>query len=170
MVTPKIPANLRHCPSYPGYAVAKNGSVWTSLRRGIWQRRKTSIVETPRGRYEQITLRLNKRYKTVFVHRLILETFRGPCPKGHESRHLNGNSIDNRSSNLQWGTRQQNSDDKRKHGTMQAGEKNGQAKLTANQVSEIRKLRSSTTIDDLAMRFKMSRSQIKRIVYGISWK
>ena len=42
------------------------------------------------------------------VHRLVLETFVGPCPEGMECRHLNDNPADNRLSNLCWGTRTDN--------------------------------------------------------------
>jgi len=47
----------------------------------------------------------NRRYE---VHRLVLETFSGPCPEGMECMHLNGIADDNRVENLRWGTRSEN--------------------------------------------------------------
>jgi hypothetical protein len=120
--------------------------------------------------YQHVILRRNGEPKVVTIHRLILMAFIGPCPEGHEARHLNGNPLDNRLENLAWGTRSSNQgDDKRLHGTMQSCERNGQAKLTREQVHEIRRLRPTTKLDDLARQFSISRSQVKRIVYGKSW-
>lgn len=36
------------------------------------------------------------------VHRLVLETFVGPCPEGHDADHINGDREDNRLANLRW--------------------------------------------------------------------
>jgi hypothetical protein len=46
------------------------------------------------------------------VHRLILETFEGPCPDGMQTRHLNDVHDDNRFSNLYWGTPLENVTDR----------------------------------------------------------
>ncbi|WP_396897297.1 NUMOD4 motif-containing HNH endonuclease [Mycolicibacterium fortuitum] len=51
------------------------------------------------------------------VHRLVLETFVGPCPAGMEACHNNGDRFDNRLENLRWDTRSNNNLDKNKHGT-----------------------------------------------------
>lgn len=40
----------------------------------------------------------------VAVHRLVLESFVGPCPEGMEACHNNGNGFDNRLENLRWDT------------------------------------------------------------------
>ena len=44
----------------------------------------------------------------VAVHRLVLETFVGPCPAGLEGCHRNDDPADNRLENLYWGTRSDN--------------------------------------------------------------
>ena len=59
------------------------------------------------------------------VGRVVLETFIGPCPAGMECCHGNGNYHDNRLENLRWGTKQDNSDDRRRHGTLPTGDRNG---------------------------------------------
>ncbi|MDE2095631.1 MAG: HNH endonuclease [Patescibacteria group bacterium] len=97
------------------------------------------LVDRPSGKYRQVCLvdgSGNKKYS--LVHRLVLEAFIGPCPPGMECRHLNGNRSDNRLENLCWGTRIENVEDKRKHGTILRGEMNPNAKLTADTVIQIR--------------------------------
>ncbi len=49
------------------------------------------------------------------VHRLVLETFVGPCPAGMECLHADGDPTNNRLENLRWGTRVENRADMRKH-------------------------------------------------------
>lgn len=46
--------------------------------------------------------------RRVFVHRLVLDAFVGPCPDGMEGCHNNGNPADNRVENLRWDTRSAN--------------------------------------------------------------
>jgi hypothetical protein len=49
------------------------------------------------------------------VHQLILETFVGIRPEGYHTRHLNGDKMDNRLSNLCWGTASENREDTVRH-------------------------------------------------------
>lgn len=52
---------------------------------------------------------------TKKVHRLVLETFVGPCPAGLECLHADGDPTNNRLDNLRWGTRRENRADMRVH-------------------------------------------------------
>ncbi|KKM63215.1 hypothetical protein LCGC14_1513630, partial [marine sediment metagenome] len=112
------------------------------------------------------------------IHRLILETYIGPRPKGMECRHLNGNPADNRFENLCWGTHVENSQDSIKHGThvglINHGEKNGHSKLTDSIVVLIRQLWHirwmNTTQSELAEMFGISQSRVSAIVNKKSWK
>lgn len=54
--------------------------------------------------------------KSKRVHRLVLESFTGPCPEAFEVRHLNDIPGDNRLSNLVWGSRSENQRDKHRNG------------------------------------------------------
>lgn len=48
-------------------------------------------------------------------------------------------------------------------------EKNGRAKLTIDQVTQIRSLAATTTQSELARRFGIGRTQVRRILKGESW-
>lgn len=56
----------------------------------------------------------NGEYLREYVHRLILLTFVGPCPDGHEAAHRDDIAHDNRLESLRWATRQANVSE-RKH-------------------------------------------------------
>lgn len=124
---------MKAIPGFSNYSITKNGCVWSKYRNGRWLR-----VSYDSDGYPQVILCTNKKRRNRKIHRLVLETYVGPCPNGMECRHLNGNPVDNRLENLCWGTKSENQMDSLKHGTAQGphnkGEKNGQAKLTENQV------------------------------------
>src|ERR1700688_3800773 len=60
-----------------------------------------------------VSLWRNNKGKWIQIHRLVLLAFKGPCPEGHETRHLDGNHSNNKLKNLTWGTPTENHDDKR---------------------------------------------------------
>lgn len=63
------------------------------------------------GRYLQVRLQRDGHGRTLSVHRMELEAFRGPCPEGMESCHENDIQIDNRLENLRWDTKPANAAD-----------------------------------------------------------
>ena len=67
--------------------------------------------------YPTVKPRVNGRYKSRRVHRLVAEAFLGECPEGQEVRHLDGNPANNVLPNLCYGTRSENNLDAVGHGT-----------------------------------------------------
>ncbi len=64
----------------------------------------------------QTILRKAGTKRRFYVHQLVLLAFDGPCPPDKESRHLNGDQIDNRyPENLEYATHAVNMADKKKH-------------------------------------------------------
>lgn len=59
-------------------------------------------------------IRANDR--RALVHRLVLESFVGPCPEGWECCHNDGDPTNNRLENLRWDTRSNNGHDRVRHG------------------------------------------------------
>jgi hypothetical protein len=81
------------------------------------------------------------------------------CGKGHEGciapKHL------------RWATSKQNKADQLLHGTRNRGERNGQARLTAKTVQEIRRAKGRQS--EIALRFGISQSHVSNIRNGRAW-
>lgn len=69
-------------------------------------------------KYWNVRLYKKRKGKTYNVHKLILLTFRGPCPLGYMTRHLDDNKDNNRLRNLKYGTRMENLQDAIKNGRL----------------------------------------------------
>lgn len=113
-------------------AAGRNGS-GTALRKG---RVLTLVVKG--GRYFCVTLARGEERKQYLVHDLVALAFHGPKPPGLEVRHLNDDKTNNTPSNLQYGTRQENEDDRQRNGKVRRGVNHGCAKLTEENVQSIR--------------------------------
>ncbi len=109
--------------------------------------------------------------KTHRIHRLVLEAFAGPCPSGHESAHLDGNSCNNLRSNLVWATGSENQMMRYEHGTMLFGEANPSAKLTWREVCLIRERAATGEKQVLIARdMGVSVQLISSVVSGRTWR
>ena len=88
-----------------------------------------------------------------------------------EVRHLCGKAICVNPHHLCWGTRAENERDKLLHGTHNAGERNGRAKLTVAQVREIRRRYATEAVTQtaLAREYGVHSSMVSEIVNGIRW-
>lgn len=105
--------------------------------------------------------------------RIMCEKVNGPPPsKRHVSAHSCGKGHLGciHPKHLRWATQQENIDDKFSHGTNQAGERHNLAKLTREQVEEIRGLRGSMTQGEVAAMFSISKSNVGMIQRGQTWR
>lgn len=73
--------------------------------------------EPPLQTHYRLRLYRDGRGSTKLVHKLVAEAFIGPCPRGMEVRHGDGNYLNNRASNLSYASHSINMFDRRRHGT-----------------------------------------------------
>ena len=135
-----------------------------------------SVRQNQYGRYAIVGLPAKNKQgkKSRYVAHLVLEAFDQPRPLGMECCHCDGNSLNNQANNLRWATPKENTLDKYSHGTVLWGSKNHQAKLTEQQVIEIRQkyMRYSkykTNSKELAKEYDTSTQQIGKIVRRERW-
>lgn len=177
----------RNIPNHLGYRAGNDGTIWSrwkkqslGFKRGTtqvltrtWWRRKL----TPhKDGYIYVGIKGHNRK----VHRLILEAFVGPIPRGMQCCHGDGNPANNRLSNLRWDTPKGNQADRIKHGTVLCGVNHPSTRLTEHQVKEIRRrhreakgsrqLAPAGTLTALAKDFKTSNGHIRGIVSRARWK
>lgn len=159
------------------WQIDEAGRIWrTSTRTGL-KKGGSHLVPVERRRVEK---RLPKGYLMVramldgkrvcgLAHRVVWQHFKGDIPPGEEINHDNGLKDDNRPSNLLCGTAGANIEHAQRYGLLdQHGQRNPAAKLTDNQVAQIRLAYSKGghTMAELADRFGVRFQHISRIVRG----
>lgn len=154
--------DYRSVPSRPGYLAGSDGSIIGKSGRRL----RLQVNETG---YISFQAQIDRRGVRTYAHIAVCEAFHGSRPDGHEVAHSNGVRSDNRAENLSWKTRAENHADKRDHGTHVQGEDIRWAKLTEDDVREIKKFPEiPTTV--LGKRYGVTPAVITHIRSGRNWK
>jgi len=170
----------RDIPGVPDYKAGTDGSIWSTRQTGFVRKinpgaawRRLSVYRRPYGaRYCVVCFRPEPNGKLVcrYVHRLILETFVGPCPPGMLACHGDGDTSNNRLDNLRWDTHSGNAADKTRHGTALAGSKNHRARRGEMDVLAAFLLRRlSFSQAAIGLLLDMTQSEVGDILAGARW-
>lgn len=124
-----------------------------------------------RGKYRIVTLCKYGIHYDRRVARMVLETFVGPCPPGHEACHGPDGPLCDWLSNLCWGTYAKNQgEDRVRDGTSNRGEQCGAARLTEEIVLECRRRYAAGEAGAaLAREFGVTQPVMSRAISGKTW-
>jgi NUMOD4 motif len=147
-------------------ALDRWGNLIPYQRRGVVLKQRLN-----RDGYPVVGLAAGGHTTTKPVHVLVLSAFAGTCPRGSQACHGPGGRADNRwPENLSWGTAGDNHGrDRRRDHTTPRGEHDGNAKLTWEQVCEIRMI-TGTSQQVIADAYGVTQSTISKIRRGRLWQ
>ena len=149
----------------PGYFIFLNGSVWSNKSSKFLKDTQGGY----KGKYRKYALFVNGKYKIKYVHILVL-TYFGPIKPdlNSEVNHIDGNTVNNDLSNLEWVSSSQNT----RHGIKT--KLFSRVLLTTDQVKEI-KLKFELEHDyygkvaDIARQYNVSYHVISHIKHKRNW-
>lgn len=109
--------------------------------------------------------------KSFMVHKLVATAFLGSTPAGFQVNHINGDSLDNRSCNLEYVTAAENTRHAFRIGHGARGERSGHAIVSEAIVRHIRSLYArGQKIRVIAARLSLNKSHVYKIAARLSWK
>lgn len=150
----------------PGYEGIYEASSFGRIKSTYRQKR---ILRPQKGaKYYHVRLSKNKKISIHLLHRLIALTFKENPENKKTVNHIDGNPLNNATSNLEWCTHRENI--MHKINVLNYGSRANHplAVLTENNVAEIR----NTTLSnrDLALKFNVSKECIYKIRRNLTWK
>ena len=157
------------------YAVSSRGDIMgiaprSRKGRGAIVGKVLRVTSRPDG-YLQVTLRADRRRRTVQIHIAVCEAFHGPAPSPfHEVAHWDGKRSNNTPRNLRWATRPENVADRARHGRNTSGTRCHFAKLSEADVIDIRKRAAAgCTPSKIARHYRMSWNSVSDAIHRRSW-
>lgn len=149
------------------YQISNHGNV-RSFKRGYGK-----IMKPVKNRYGYLTIKLVyfDQKKRFYIHRLVTTYFLQNPENKSFVNHIDGNKKNNHLSNLEWCTNSENMIHADKIGlrNMPKGSKNHMAKLSENQIKEIKFNRSGIYQKDIAKEFNIARQTVSKILNGKLW-
>lgn len=166
MADPGYTEEWRAIEVAPDYEVSNYGGV-RRVRPGPSHRKNRTLNPNIIKGHYRVSLCANSRAKTYSVHRLVAHAFlAGDCTA--MVCHRDGNGLNNRVSNLYYGTAKSNAEDARRHGALAVGSRVGPAKLTEEAVAQILAMKGSCA--SIARKVGMEATAIVRIRRRKTWK
>lgn len=169
-------------PGYEDYYEVSNDGQVKSIDRVITRRDGVRVSYTGRIRIPSVNakgyLRLNLcdgRNKQKDIHRLVAESFvDGRTEERNQVNHINGIKTDNRACNLEWVTNRQNINHAVENNLTanKHGEKNPNAKLTQEDVNDIRDrfAEGNITYKELGDEYNIHYGTVSKIIKRKLWR
>lgn len=88
---------LRNIPGFSNYYVTEDGDVWSREHESFLEPHDNG------NGYFNIYVKADSGWKgRKYIHQLVLLTYEGPCPKGHQIDHIDRNKSNNSLDNLRY--------------------------------------------------------------------
>ena len=156
------------------YEVSSTGNVKTVFERANGSLPRLLKPYRPKGDYARTGLTKNGKVKMLYIHRLVARAFIGECPKGCEVNHIDHDRTNNHYFNLEYVTRKENIAWSMKAGRRAIGEKHYKARLTREQVEQIRLAYATNDPRpsqlQLAEQYGVHMTTINHIITNRTWK
>lgn len=154
------------------YSVSCFGRVRRDLQSPGTKMGKILRPRKTMGNYLVVGLSKNGRSKNFYIHQLVMGTFFGLKPIGHQINHRDGDKRNNELFNLHYCTPSENIRHAVKNGLSLIGTKNGSSKLNDLIVKNIRKIYASGIVNqrEIAECFNIDPSMVSRIVNNKNWR
>jgi len=156
---------MQPIPNFEDYKITKTGQVFGKFGK--------KLQPSLNAKYLHVRLYKNNIQHVKYIHRLVLETFKGPCPPGMEANHKDGNKHNPNINNLEWITCSENHKHAYRIGLKKPakGEKHPRSKLKENEVWLIRKILKENIITQtyISKIFKISRQTVCDIKKKRKW-
>lgn len=155
---------------FPDYAVDDSGNVYSLVQRTStkqyprWLQLKPEVTHNG---YLTVALYLSGKVHRRRIHRLVMEAFTGPSDLF--VNHKNADKADNRLENLEYCTHTENCKHALENGLYLQGQRHPRARLTAEQVAEIRRFKKTKTAKELADIYGVSAAYVFKLWQGRCW-
>ena len=152
------------------YEVSASGKVRGLTKHGKYPAgRILKWSRRPRG-YQAVALSRNGKRRQLFIHSLVMGAFVGDCPPGHQVNHKDGRKENNHVTNLEYVTHAENMAHAVENGFIPRGEHHREAKLTDEDIREIRKMIGKYPHRLIGLDFGVSHHAVGSILRGKTWK
>lgn len=112
----------------PGYEVSKDGRVYSIAHNWRGYGRRELRQDLNDDGYPSVRITVDGKRTRYAVHKLVALAHLPERPSEDcEIRHLDGNKMNPKAENLEWGTKKENADDRERHGRTSRGQRHSAA-------------------------------------------
>jgi hypothetical protein len=152
------------------YEVREDGRVFSLRRIAVGIRKQLRQAPDSNG-YPSVRICKDGKYKRIAVYRLVAARFLPERPPDSEVRHLDGDRTNSHFTNLAWGSRKDNADDRERHGRTCRGFVSTGRKMTPEIVAAAIFMHQyqAVSLRRLAVRYGVSYGAMRKAVKGITY-
>jgi hypothetical protein len=150
------------------YSVDESGNVYSTVT--TTSRRMGILKPHIKNGYPAVNLFKDGKQKHHYIHRLVAEAFVPNPDNLPEVNHKDCDKTNNQVSNLEWCDRHWNLQHSYDHGLKRTGETHGCARLTEDDVREIRALRGKVSGKEISQMFGVAQCTVSAIQLHRIWK